>query len=66
MRDASHEKSLWSGAQALPERKSTRMFNEIYGAIQQGQVLQQRLLGEAGQARRRWFASRMRRTLASK
>jgi hypothetical protein len=41
------------------------MFNEIYVAIQQGQVLQHRWLEEACQARRGWFATRMRRTLAS-
>ena len=37
------------------------MFNEIYVAIQQGQVLQHRLLEEASQVRR-WgfFASRRR------
>ena len=32
-----------------------RMFNEIYFALQQGQVLQQRLLEEAAQARRGWW-----------
>ena len=42
------------------------MFNEIYVAIQQGQVLQQRLLEEACRARRGWFTAIMRGTPASK
>jgi hypothetical protein len=34
------------------------MFTEIYVAIQQGQVLQHRVVEEAGQARRGWRPGR--------
>ena len=40
------------------------MFCEIYLAIQQGQVLQQRLL--EAHARRRWLATIVRRALTYK
>jgi hypothetical protein len=37
------------------------MFTDIYVAIQQGQVLHQRVLEEAIQVRRGWRVGRMRR-----
>ena len=42
------------------------MFTEIYVAMQAGQVLHQRRLEEAAQARRGWVATLLRRVPASK